>query len=153
MTTLDVTNATNPFHGVIGVNNQTTAAIPVMALTTWRKALRIVFVLEGWTEPARKLYPQSHRSVCSGLTNSSLGHSFIVWTKCRRYYGSPVGGRLSRPSPTRSNSRSQTRLMRSTQYNRHQRCQESNRKEHHVPSGCPVPLVNSGFVGKSETWT
>ena len=52
MTTLDVGNAANPFHGVIGANNQPTAATPAMALTTSRSALRILFVREGRTDPA-----------------------------------------------------------------------------------------------------
>ena len=74
---VDVTNATKPFQGVTGVNSQTTAATPAMALTILRSAFRILLVLEIWADPARKLYPQSHRSALSGLVNSQIGHSFI----------------------------------------------------------------------------
>jgi hypothetical protein len=74
MTTLDVANTTNPLQGVTGVKNQASAAVPPMALMTTRNAL---FVGEFEPGPARKLYPQSHRSALSGLTNPQLGHSFI----------------------------------------------------------------------------
>jgi hypothetical protein len=84
MTRLETANVTNPFHGVIGVINQATPAIPPVTLTSSRSALRILFRREGWAEPARKLYPQSHSSALSGLANSQMGHSFIeevVWAK------------------------------------------------------------------------
>jgi hypothetical protein len=80
-TALDVTKATSPFQGVIGVISQTRAAIPAMALATRRNTFHVLRVLEG-SAPARKLYPQSQRSILSGLTNSQLGHSFIEEVVC-----------------------------------------------------------------------
>jgi len=39
MTKLDVAKTTNPFHGMTGVKNQATAAVPPMNLKTARSVL------------------------------------------------------------------------------------------------------------------